>query len=555
MEVAGEELQSANLDHHGLVAAVCQELGIAEKINAALGPGDPQRVVSAGTSVVAMILNGLGFTNRRLYLTHQFFENKPIEKLLGQALQAKSITDHTLGQTLDEIAEYGTSELFGKVAFAVALEHNLLSRHNHLDTTSLSVHGEYERSENTPWINLTHGYSKDHRPDLKQAVLSLVVNGPSELPLWMDALDGNSSDKKSFHQTIERVRAFQAQIALEQPFKWIADSALYSKDHLLGHNDTRWLCRVPETLSEAKALVSRPTEAIDWASHPQGYRSACYESSYGGIEQRWVLVYSEQAYQREKKTLEKKLHQQQAQLAKQLWHVQNETFQCEADARLALKPLAKRYRYFSLAVEVEPIERYANKGRPRAGAQKAVVGYRLVGEAKRDEAAIEQALNAKGRFILATNDLDTTDYPDQCLLQEYKAQQSAERGFRFLKDPWFMVDSIFLKSPQRIEALMMVMTLCLLVYNFAQYRLRQTLKDEHETIPNQLDQPVQNPTLRWIFQLLEGISIVRLCGEMTQGVVKEFVTNLTDLRQKIIRFFGDTACQMYGLIPKNAAKA
>lgn len=74
------------------------------------------------------------------------------------------------------------------------------------------------------------------------------------------------------------------------------------------------------------------------------------------------------------------------------------------------------------------------------------------------------------------------------MLEEYKSQQKVEGGFRFLKDPWFMVDSIFLKSPLRIEALMMVMTtLCLLVYNVAQYRLREALKGKNETLPNQLN--------------------------------------------------------------------
>jgi len=87
-----QEVTSENLDHYGLVAAVCKDLGIAEKINKALGPGDPQRQVSAGISVVAMILNGLGFTNRRLYLTPQFFANKPVEKLLGKGIQASMLT-------------------------------------------------------------------------------------------------------------------------------------------------------------------------------------------------------------------------------------------------------------------------------------------------------------------------------------------------------------------------------------------------------------------------------------------------------------------------------
>jgi len=552
MEVTGDQMQSANLDHHGLVAAVCQDLGIAQKINEALRPANVQRMVSAGTSVVAMILNGLGFTNRRLYLSHQFFENKPVEKLLGEEIEARMLTDHTLGQTLDEIAAYGTSQLFGQVAFSVALEHDLLTSQNHLDTTSLSVQGQYENREDVGAIELTHGHSKDHRPDLKQAVLSLVVNGPSEIPLWMEPLDGNSSDKTSFHETIARVRAFQGQVEVSTPFKWITDSALYSKDKLLAQNEYLWLCRVPETINEAKALVRKPSEQIDWVEREGGYRTARYESSYGEVSQRWVLVYSDKAYRREQKTFENKLQKQQEQLGKTLWHLQNETFECEADARQVLKSLATKYRYFSFRVEVEAIKRYPGKGRPRQGAEKVIVGYRLVGEAHRDEVAIGYALNAKGRFILATNDLDTEGYGDEQMLQEYKEQQRAERGFRFLKDPWFMVDSIFLKSPKRIEALMMVMTLCLLVYNVAQYRLRETLKDENETLPNQRNKPIQNPTLRWIFQLMEGISIVRICSEMTQGVVKEFVTNLTDVRTKIIRLFGDTACAMYGLIPKNS---
>ena len=118
-----------------------------------------------------------------------------------------------------------------------------------------------------------------------------------------------------------------------------------------------------------------------------------------------------------------------------------------------------------------------------------------------------------------------------------------------------MVDSIFLKLPHRIEALMMVMTLCLLVYNVAQYRLRQRLKEAQETRPNQLDQPVHNPTLRWIFQLMEGIAIVRMIIEADQGIVRELVTNLSQLRQTIVRLFGHTACQMYGLIPENSSSS
>ena len=118
---------------------------------------------------------------------------------------------------------------------------------------------------------------------------------------------------------------------------------------------------------------------------------------------------------------------------------------------------------------------------------------------------------------------------------------SVERGFRFLKDPWFMLDSIFLKKKSRIEALMMVMTLCLLVYNVGQYRFRQALKAKDESIPNQKGKPTQKPTMRWIFQCMEGISIIEkyeACRDKGKLLVKRLVTNITTVRRQIILTYG-----------------
>ena len=103
-----------------------------------------------------------------------------------------------------------------------------------------------------------------------------------------------------------------------------------------------------------------------------------------------------------------------------------------------------------------------------------------------------------------------------------------------------MVDSFFVKTRRRIEALMMIMTLCLLVYNFAQHRVRKTLQETSDTVPNQLGKPINNPTVKWLFQCMEGIAIIRTKTEA-------MITNLNDLRCKIIRLFGPTACQIHGI--------
>lgn len=554
LEIASEGLQTFPYDHHGLIASVCKDLKIAERIDALL-PVHEDRIVSPGVAVVALILNGLGFTNRRLFLTSQFYASKPVQRLLGDSIRAEDLTDYTLGHALDDIAAYGASRLFGSVAFGIALENRLLGQLNHLDSTTLSVSGTYERTvaeEAEPGvIHLTHGHSKDKRPDLKQAVLSLVVNGPSNMPIWMDALDGNSSDKKEFHETIRKVRAFQKELDMKGDFKWVADSALYSADRLLSANDYLWLTRVPETVLEAKEWVSRPDTEIPWQVGEDGYKYAETLSVHGNVPQRWLLVFSEQGYAREKMTLEKNLGKQEAQLQKEIRQLGSVDFGCIHDAEVEIGKLKKEYPLYHVQGQVVAVKRYAGKGKPGANTVPLKVEYKLDLMLERNEAAVAEVLNRKGRFILATNDMDAEGYPAARMLAEYKDQQNVERGFRFLKDPWFMVDSVFLKSPQRITALMVVMTLCLLVYNIAQYKLRLRLKETGETLPNQLNKAVQNPTLRWIFQIMEGLGVVRM-QDNPEGPPRELLTNLSALRKKIIQLFGPTACGMHGLNPESA---
>ena len=157
-----------------------------------------------------------------------------------------------------------------------------------------------------------------------------------------------------------------------------------------------------------------------------------------------------------------------------------------------------------------------------------------------------------GRFILATNVLTSSEVPLEeahtdsiCLstdeiLSEYKAQQGIERGFRFLKDPLFFTSSVFLKSPERIMALGMIMGLCLLVYNLGQRQLRNALKAAHETIPNQLGKLTDTPTLRWVFQCFMAIHVVCINGQQQ-------LANLTDNHRNILRFLG-SASQAYYLL-------
>ena len=127
------------------------------------------------------------------------------------------------------------------------------------------------------------------------------------------------------------------------------------------------------------------------------------------------------------------------------------------------------------------------------------------------------------------------------MLKEYKAQQSCERGFGFLKDPLFFADSIFLKSPERIESLGMIMGLCLLVYTLAQRQIRIALKESKLTIKNQLGKATERPTLRWIFQCFQCIHLVEFDQE-------KHVSNWTQDRDFILNLLPDDCLRYYQLI-------
>jgi transposase len=128
---------------------------------------------------------------------------------------------------------------------------------------------------------------------------------------------------------------------------------------------------------------------------------------------------------------------------------------------------------------------------------------------------------------------------DKQLIEAYKGQQKVERGFRFMKDPMFMASTFFLKSTKRITALLMVMTICLLVYAALEYRIRQTLKEHNEYFPDQKGNEIQNPTARWIFQFFTGIHILVI------DQLYELVLNLNRYQLELLRLLGENYEQFY----------
>ncbi len=385
-------------------------------------------------------------------------------------------------------------------------------------------------------IEITKGYSRDHRPDLKQFIVDLMCSGDGDIPLYLRVADGNEADSAMFAKILQE---FHQQWEIDALF--VADAALYSQDNIKQMDSLRWLSRVPATLTTAQLLLENMSQEAFVKSAVTGYRIAEYCCDYGGVKQRWLVVESEARMESDFKQLEKRLIKQLEQVQSQLRQLSQQEFACAADAIKAAERFETQQRFHQLAhLEVIEHKRHAKSGRPRKDAQPRQSYYQIRATVVADEVAIATEKQRAGRFILATNLLNADEFSNDDLLQEYKAQQSTERGFRFLKDPLFFTSSVFLNSPERVAALAMVMGLCLLVYSLGQRALRQALAQAKQTINNQLGKPTASPTMRWVFQCFMSIHLVTLSGF-------QYIANLTDERRWILQFFG-APCRKYYLL-------
>ena len=537
-----EQCSGLAIDHLGLIADKIEDLDLISQIDVRLpiksGHGSK---VSMGERVAAMILNGLGFVNGRLYVFPEFLSKHPVERLFGKALDAEWFNDDSLARCLDKIAEYGTTKLFTELSFAIGKRKNLLGPSAHFDTTTLQVYGEYNVEVKDEMPILARGYSKSKRHDLKQMVLNLATTGKSAFPIWMEAHSGNSSDKKVLPSATTRMNSLCKQLEEVDDFIYVGDSAMYS--NILSYSDEmKWLSRVANNIKPAKELLSKDDKELNWETIDDDYNYHTCEVVHKYVKQRGVMIYSELAYQREVKTLTKRISKDYDSYTNQWWHLSNVEFNCEKDALQAAKKLEKQMQFHRASYQVSVKTGYAKKVRPSHVNQPKVKCYKLEWELHEDIKVIGAKKRKYGRFILATNEFDRSKLKDKDVLNEYKAQSGVEKSFKFIKDNSFQVDSIFLKTPHRIEALMMIMTLCLMVYGVSQYELRKSLQELCDSVPDQRRKPTDKPSMKWVYFLFLGVQELQIA---MGNQVQILVINVNEVLKRIVSHFGDRAREIY----------
>jgi len=538
------KVKSGRIDHLGIVAGVIKDLKIVELIDERISQ-DVREEISTGEAIVGMIINGLGFSDRPMSLTPQFFQNKAMEQLFREGVTADHFNRHKLGRALDNCYFYGTDRLFAEISLAVCRQEKIDCRFNSEDTTTFSVTGEYDRDSDENAISITHGYSKDHRPDLKQAVLEMMVTQDGGIPIISKSWSGNASDSKIFRErSMALLEAFKKS---DSPRFLIADSKLYAQETIQGPlRDIPFITRVPSVVKQEQLRIAEAlkTPSDQWTQLDDRNRCYTIELEHYGQKQRWIIIGSDDMRNRSRKSVEKALMREHETLKKEVNKITKVDFACEIDAKNAFNRVNKRLKYHCVRAEkILEKKEFSSKGRPGPNTPHTMT-YRVYGRIERDEEAIEKRVQQKSCYVLATT-IPVGELSSEEVVAAYKGQNSSvERGFRFLKDPVFFTSSLFVKKPERIEGLLMMMTLALLVFSVAQRRLRAHLQAENETLPNQIKKETNKPTLRWIFQLMEGIEHVQVAID---GVLRHTIAGLTALRLRILACFSPSVRKIYGL--------
>jgi transposase len=291
------------LDHHGVVASVIDDLKIVAIIDERI-PSDGQEEVTVGEAVKAMIQNGLGFANRPLMLAPQFFENLPMDLLFREGVEARHFNRHKLGRSLDRVYDYGPDLLFSEIALHACHQEGIDRRFNSLDSTSFSLCGAYAHPGDPAAIRITLGHSKDHRPDLKQAVLEMIVAQDGGVPFCAKSWDGNASDSVIFRERTEAlIEEFKKATA---PRYLVADSKLYAEKNAPFLAQIPFITRIPANFAlEGQLIRQALRDPAAWVVWDPSHRCQRIELGHYGIDQRWLVIYSQGALERAQKSLAK----------------------------------------------------------------------------------------------------------------------------------------------------------------------------------------------------------------------------------------------------------
>jgi transposase len=421
-------------------------------------------------------------------------------------------------------------QLFTACAVRAAARFGLECRYVHFDTTSCSVWGDYQfaQEQDLPF-RVTYGYSKDKRPDLKQFVLATLCVDRA-VPIWGKPEDGNASDKTLNTTLLSEIAQLLARYGVQPgAYIYIADAALVTEDNLATLGNTLFITRLPATYSACGRVIAEAVAQNRWeevgvvaqtkpTKHRPGtfYKVAEGDVTLYGKAYRAVVVHSSSQDQRRQQHLERELQASYATLEATVREAARQEYFCQADAEAAAATLrALQSPYHWVEVGVEERLKYG-PGRPSRKQPRVVKALQYGLQVTLHERAevIARKTQETGCFVLLTNVPTAGEMAHRAgdVLRAYKEQHGIEQNYGFLKDP-LIVNSLFLKKPERIEALGLVLLLALLLWRLVERTLRGHVETTGHPLTGWDKKATQKPTAFMMLTKFSAVMVIKVGGQ------------------------------------------
>ena len=522
-------IEAYHVQHLPIVKAYADKIGLVEAINAVV---PTEMAIDPGTIVLGMILDTLSGRSP-LYRLEEFFAHQDTEWLLGKAVAPEAFNDDTVGRVLECLYDVGTMKIFTACAVRADQVYGLDKRYVHFDTTSISVYGDYrppkeppDQQEQAVPFTITHGYSKDKRPDLKQFIFSTLCVDRA-VPLWGKPEDGNASDKTVNNTLLSDIATFLAQHGVSPgAYIYVADAALVTEDNLADLGDTLFITRLPATYTECGRLIAEAVAHDTWTevgvlvhTKPTTHRpAASYKVSEGevmlyGTPYRAVVVHSSAQDKRRQQRLARDIEASYSTIQSAARTAEQHVYFCHADADAAaaqLRAVHTAYHGLEVTVEEQPVY---GRGRPRADKPRSIkaMRYRLQTSIRTQTEHIARLEAEAGCFVLLTNVPTAGDLAHSArdILTVYREQHGTEQNYSFLKDP-VIVNSLFLKKPERIEALGLILLLALLLWRLMERAMRTYVDTTSTPLRGWDKKATERPTAFMMVTKFAGVIVLKL---------------------------------------------
>ncbi len=506
-------------------------------------PLDPRRkVLTHGQACVAMT-TAILFQVLQLYRICQFADSATVLKVILPDIEPKEYFDDRLADTLDAIYDYGIGNLEMLITRSMIAEFKIENRVCHDDTTSVSVYGDCNHRRTDQGINITFGYSKKHRADLKQFIWSLSVSADSAFPLFQQAYSGNTADVDTY------VAQWQNLIDLlgYRDFLYVADSKLITKENIAHIHDHEGYFIAPAPMYESyktifdEALLRHDHETLLPYKQQlnRGFEvpfTIRHETKDYPL--RMIIVYDPGLFARKRRTLSDRIEKTRTAFAKLSAKLNAYRLKTESAIVDACESILKKYHtggFFEYSVINHPVITYKNKtkGRPARESEKQTVTKDLFSiEFEFNDSAFEDERYRCGYYPLITNK-PASDLSIEDAMLAHKNQYKVEHMIRRAKSG-YTLEPVYLHTPERIEAFLFLFKIALqmvvLIERTARSNITQRNKGLDHFMPNRMD--VRNPRAEYLLKEFQYIVSGHL--RLPDGSDYGFVSDLNELQKDIL---------------------